>query len=555
MNIELQSDSGNTVFLPRHSTALQAVEKLYSKQIQQTGLPAGVILDHNVLPLQEELQTGGVLKIIPMDSPRGVTIQRSSMDFILSMASHNVFPGRQLVIGHSIGESMFFSYRGKDSVSREDLDTLQQEIERIRSEDLHIALNIRKYEKLEEYFCKHDRYSTLLLMQHYTQPHLRIYECESYIDLAHGPLLPNSGMVGSFHLKSHSSGFVLIYPQPGGDGSKAGDFRDVRVLTQTYSEYHRWAEILEVDTVGKLNQLVQEKRIKEFIWVAESLQAQKLARISQDIQQRDELPKIILVAGPSSSGKTTFAKRLLIELRSLGLHPRSLSLDNYFIARENTPLDDEGNYDFESIKALDIPLLNSHLLDLINGKTVGIPRFDFVNGLPEYNNFELELEEDGILIIEGIHGLNPALTPEIPEEQSYRIYISALTQINLDDSNRISTSDNRLIRRIVRDHRYRGYSARESIMRWPSVRRGEHTHIFPFQDEADATFNSALDYELGVLKAHAEPLLKEIHPSSRHFSQARRLLGILDAFLPVQREFVPDLSILREFIGGSRFKY
>lgn len=555
MDIELHSDRGKTVILPRHSPALQAIETLYSHELQQTGLPAGVSLDNQIMPLQEELLTGGELKMILRDSPQGSEIRRRSMNFILSMASQNLFPGRQLVIGHSIGESMFFSYRGEEAVSRQDLDTLQREIDRILVEDPAIKLNIRKYEELEAYFSQHGRYSTLLLMHHYTQPHLRVYECESYIDLDHGPLLSRCSMAGNFHLRVHSSGFVLIYPRSGGDGDLAGEFTDIHVLTQTYTEYHRWAEILGVDTVGKMNQLVQEKRIKEFIWVAESLQAQKLASISQDIQQRKEIPKIILVAGPSSSGKTTFAKRLLIELRSLGLHPRSLSLDNYFVPRQNTPLDDEGNYDFESIDALDIPLLNSHLLDLINGNTVGIPRFDFVNGIPEYNNYELALEEDGILIIEGIHGLNPALTPEIPDEQSYRIYISALTQINLDDSNRISTSDNRLIRRIVRDHRYRGYSARESIMRWPSVRRGEHAHIFPFQDEADATFNSALDYELGVLKAHAEPLLKEIHPSSRHFSQARRLLGILEAFLPIQREFVPDLSILREFIGGSRFKY
>jgi uridine kinase len=376
--------------------------------------------------------------------------------------------------------------------------------------------------------------------------------CDGYMEPERGPMLKRTSMSGNFELEQHNEGLVLIYP-PRDDITAPPLFKDIQVLSSTYSEYHRWAEILEVDTVGLLNEQVRRKTVKEFIWVAEALQNRKLAAIAGEIHNRQ--PRLILIAGPSSSGKTTFAKRLSIQLTSMGIKPVSIGLDDYFVERSRTPLDEEGNFDFEQLAAIDVELLNTHLLAILSGEEVEIPSFNFKTGMPEYKGHRISLPEDGVLVMEGIHGLNSSLTHRINEDSKYRIYISALTQINLDETGRISTTDNRLIRRMVRDYRYRGYSAEETILRWPSVRRGENINIFPYQDQAHSTFNSALDYELGVLKTQAEPLLRMIKPSSPAYGEARRLLEVLEAFLPIAREFVPDMSILREFVGGSAFKY
>ncbi len=559
MDILIHSPDGRQHQLKKGISGGEALASLpmYSHLFSDPPLgdtPVGIVFDNEIRCLTGPLMSDGTIAPILLKDPEGVRIYRRTLNFLLAMASLRCFPDRRLIIGHSIGDSMFFSYRGSNQVEERDLQELQIILAKLIEEGPAIEQKLVKHQQFEQYFQRNFRENSLLLLQHYTDAMISAYQCAEYMDLDFGPLLPSASLAKNYEIRRHREGFVLVYP-PGENIEDKPQFADIRVLSRTYSEYHRWAEILEVDTVGKLNSQVEKKQIREFIWVAEALQNQKLAAIAHLIAERDTIPRLVLIAGPSSSGKTTFAKRLNIYLRSLGFKPLTLSLDDYFVSRDRTPLDEEGNYDFESLHAIDVDLLNKQLVNIIAGEAVEIPSFNFKTGRSEYKGRTLQLSPDGVLIIEGIHGLNDALTPLIPEEQKYKIYISALTQINLDEANRISTTDNRLIRRIVRDYRYRGYSAGETLMRWPSVRRGEERNIFPFQDRADSAFNSALDYELAVLKQQAESVLRQIKPGSEHYGEARRLIKILQSFLPVPRDFVPDNSILREFVGGSVFQY
>ena len=334
-----------------------------------------------------------------------------------------------------------------------------------------------------------------------------------------------------------------------------GNFSDNPVLFSIYQEYKNWGAILGADNLGKLYQLCEKRQIAPFIQVAESLQNKKISNLADSISKKRSINplKFILIAGPSSSGKTTFAKKLSIQLRVLGFKPLAISLDDYYRNRKNVPLDSDGKPDLEALEALDIERLNSDLLELsIKGK-VSIPQFDFTIAKRKSEGKVVLLQDNGIIILEGIHGLNPDLTPGLPDESKFKIYISALTQLNLDNHNRISTTDNRIIRRMVRDHNFRGTSALETLNMWPSVHRGEKANIFPYQNNADAAFNSALDYELAVLKPYAEPLLKTVKPSDPIYWHAVRLLTFLDNFYPVPANLVPVDSLLREFIGGSIF--
>jgi uridine kinase len=333
------------------------------------------------------------------------------------------------------------------------------------------------------------------------------------------------------------------------------EFQDNPVIFDIYQEYKAWGKILNVNCVGRLNELFAQGRADHFVRVAETLHDKKIANIADRIHERQEDIRVVLVAGPSSSGKTTFTKKLAIQLQVVGFNPSIISLDDYFVPREETPRDENGNYDFEALEAIDIQLLNEHLIRLFDGEEIQVPSFDFRSGRRREYGSRLALSERGILLMEGIHGLNDRLTPRVPRERKYKIYVSALTQVNLDDHNRIPTTDNRLLRRMVRDYQFRGHSAVDTLEMWPSVRKGENTHIFPFQNSADSAFNSALDYELAVLKVYAEPLLKTVKPYHKVYTEAVRLLSFLNNFAPLPARYVPSSSILREFIGNSSFEY
>jgi uridine kinase len=459
------------------------------------------------------------------------------------------------VIGHSLGNGYYYEFADNDKPTGEaDLEALRSRMQDLVARDVPIDRDVISYQEALDYFAEEGLRDTLALLEHRNESKVAVYRCEGFQDLAHGPLAPSTGALSVFELVRHAPGFALRYP-PAGRPKQLGEFSPSPLLFDIYQEYKEWGRALEVASAGALNRLAGTRGIRDFIWVAESLHNKKISVIADQIKERRATLRAVLVAGPSSSGKTTFTKKLAIQLRAVGLEPAVLALDDYFLPREITPRDENGEYDFESIRAIDIELLNDHILELFEGKEIGIPEFDFRTGQRRTNARTLQLSPRGVLLMEGIHGLNDELTPRVPPDGVFRIYVSALTQLNLDDHNRISTTDNRLLRRLVRDYQFRGHSALATFQMWPSVRRGENKNIFPYQDSADAAFNSALDYELGVLRGFADPLLRHVKPVDRHYSEALRLLSFLDNFAPIDASLVPDQSILREFVGRSAFKY
>jgi uridine kinase len=366
--------------------------------------------------------------------------------------------------------------------------------------------------------------------------------------------LPSTGFIQNFDIEKFNGGLLLRLPSDH-NFRRLCDNVPQQKLFEIFREHKEWADILDVSDIGKLNSFVKMQQEGEIIKISEALHEKKIASIADIISHRSPRPKLVLIAGPSSSGKTTFSKRLAVQLAVCGLKPKMLSVDNYFVDREHTPLDEDGNYDFEALDAIDIEFLNSQLIDLIEGRTIDLPKFSFTEGKRTLSGETMELKNDQILIIEGIHSLNPSMIPAIDPSITFRIFISALTSISIDDLNPISTTDNRLIRRMIRDAKYRGYPALETIKRWPSVRRGEEKNIFPFQEKADVMFNSAMLYELGVLKKYAEPLLKSVPESQPEFAEALRLLKFIGYFKNIDEKEIPPTSLLREFLGGSSFRY
>ncbi|MGE5599263.1 MAG: nucleoside kinase, partial [Bacteroidota bacterium] len=377
--------------------------------------------------------------------------------------------------------------------------------------------------------------------------------CGGVPDYFYGYTVPSTGYLKVFGLRPYPPGFILQFPHPESPAALPA-FADQPKLARIYREFERWGEILGIADAGALNDLIAGGQGPDLIRVSEALHEKKVALVADMIQCNRERVKVVLIAGPSSSGKTTFIQRLSIQLRVLGLLPVAISLDDYFVSRDRTPLGQDGKPDFEALAAIDLEYFNRQLQELIQGRAVLAPRYDFIRGERAADGRQLVLDgERGIILVEGIHGLNESLTPAIPREQKFKVYVSALTQLNLDRHNRIPTTDSRIIRRIVRDHRFRGHDALQTIRLWPSVRRGENRDIFPYQEEADVMFNSALPYELAVLKRFAEPLLAEVGPDAEEHSEAKRLLKFLSYFLPLDPCEVPGNSILREFIGESCF--
>jgi len=511
-------------------------------------------VNNEITSLSYRLDTNCRLDPVALDSRDGAIIYRRSLCYLLTIAARRLFPDRRLIIGHSLGRGYFYRFENSGSPSAGDIQRLHKLMQEIIAADLPIRRLVISYEEAVAYFEENRQYDTVLLLKTRNDPKIPVYACEEYADLAHGPLVPRTGLLRVFEIKPYPPGFLLRYP-PWDKPESMAPFEDNANLFAIYQEYKNWGKILNITGVGSLNKLTNQGEVREFIQIAEALHDKKIARIADKISEQRERIKVVLIAGPSSSGKTTFTKKLGIQLRVLGRNPVMISMDNYFLPREETPRDEDGKLDFEALEAIDIRLLNDHLLRLMDGEEVMIPRFDFHKGERKKEGSPLRLPRRALLVLEGIHGLNDRLTPRIDQALKYKIYVSALTQLNLDDHNRISTTDNRLLRRVVRDHQFRGHSAQDTLTMWQSVQNGEKRNIFPFQDSADSAFNSALDYELAVLKVLAEPLLKTVKPSSDNFHEARRLLRFLANFVPVPPGWVPYYSILREFIGESGFKY
>ncbi len=514
----------------------------------------GALVNNKLASLSYQLEIDCNIAPVRIDEEKGRQLYRRSLSFLLALAAYQLFPGKRLIIGHSLGNGYYYYFENYPDMAEKDADHLQQKMRELVEADLPINRRILGYCDALDYFKKHGMTDTALLLEHMNEAKIAVYQCGEIYDLAYEPLAPSTGILKWFEIRNHPPGFILRYPSSK-DAFSIQPFKHSPLLFSIYQEYKDWGKILTVNCVGRLNELTSTGKIRDFIRVAEALHEKKIARISDKIMAAGSQCRIVLIAGPSSSGKTTFTKKLAVQLRTLGFIPHIISLDDYFLPRDKTPRDADGNYDFESLYAIDIRLLNENLTDLFKGKAVEIPAFNFKTGDRKWHGNKIRLHERTIVLMEGIHGLNDKLTPEILPEQKFKVYVSALTQLNLDDHNRISTTDNRLIRRIVRDYQFRGHNALATLQMWPSVRRGENRNIFPFQDSADIAFNSALDYELGVLKSYAAPLLRSVKPYHDVYSEAMRLSAFLENFITISDRHIPEDSILREFIGESSFEY
>jgi uridine kinase len=552
MKVRVQFPSGVTREVPAGTAT---GELAADADFPRTQLPlVGALANNEVVNLQHPLFVNTTLAPVDLGSAAGIGMYRKSLCFLLSLAARKVMPGKRLVIGHSLGQGYFYYFDGLDEVPADTLQRIEAAMREIVAQDRPIRSMRMSYVDGVRYFESHDQPDTLLLLRNRNQPEISVNSCDGFLDLEHGPLVPSTGILSVFAIKPWPPGFLLRFPPPE-TPCALGPFEENPVVFSIYREYKNWGKILRVGSVGSLNELIGGGKIQEFIQVAETLQDKKIAEIADRINSLRDTVRIVLIAGPSSSGKTTFSKRLMIHLRVVGRNPITISLDDYYRNHGDTPAGENGSPDFEALGALDVPLLNEHLLRLLAGEEVEIPSFDFMTGNRKPRGKSLRLPERALLILEGIHGLNDALTPLVERARKYKLYVSALTQLNLDDHNRISTTDNRLVRRIVRDNKFRGHSALQTIRMWPSVRRGEDRNIFPYQNSADSAFNSALDYELAVLKVYAGPLLSSVTPDVPEYQEARSLLSFLDNFAPLHDRWVPPTSILREFIGESQFTY
>ncbi len=512
-------------------------------------------LNNEIYSLNAHPDMNGIAKPIYLNSSDGIRLYRRSLCYLLEMAVRDLFPLRRLILSHSLGHSYYYHTHEEPNFSDEEIEKIKTRMNQLVQEDLIISPDIVNWQEAMDYFQSTHQIDTVSLLEQNSKNRIKVNKTKEYMSLRHESLLPSTGLLTAFDLIPYTNGFLLHYPGSN-DPMNLQPFRDEPLLFSIYREYKAWGKILNTNTAGKLNAMTSNKKeTTHFIRVAESLHNKKIAQIADQVLSRKGDVRVILIAGPSSSGKTTFTKKLCIQLQVVGFNPIMVSLDDYYLPHDRVPIDEYGKPDFEALEALDVPLLNHNLLQLFSGGETEFPVFDFKKGGRQEKGRVLKMDDRSILVMEGIHGLNHDLTPDIPDSRKFRIYISALTQLNLDDHNRISTTDNRLIRRIVRDHQFRDYDALKTLKIWPSVRRGEDKNIFPNQSQADVAFNSALDYELAVLKVYAEPLIKSIRPDLEEYSEARRLLSFLDNFSPIPSYMVPDDSILREFIGNSSFKY
>ncbi len=512
----------------------------------------GAIINNEVKHLEYKIEEGCSIRFIDINDKDGKRIYARTLSFIYVKACKDIFDHCEVTIEHSLSKGVYSEIHKKDMLNKDDTLKILKRMQEIIESDYKISREEIDKEHAKELFTKQNMQDKIRLLNHVTKTKIHIYRIEDLYDTYYGYLAPSTGYINKFNLIYYSPGIVLQYPIKEA-GFKIPEFEEHQKLFKIFRESEKWGDILDIGYVGALNDKIKNGQINEIIRISEALHEKKIANIADKICENEDI-KIILIAGPSSSGKTTFAERLGVQLKVNGKKPISISVDDYFINREDTPLDEHGEYDFEAIEAVDLELFNRDLSKLLAGEEIEVPSFNFVLGKREYNGKRIRIDEDHPIIIEGIHCLNNRLTESIPRNNKYKIYISALTQLNLDSHNRIHTTDTRLIRRMVRDHNYRGYSAETTLERWDSVRRGEEKNIFPFQEEADVMFNSSLVYDLSVLKKYAEPLLQEIEKSSSHYKESKRLLRFLSYFIDIHDEqAIPCTSIIREFIGGSCF--
>ncbi|MGI6329156.1 MAG: nucleoside kinase [Dethiobacteria bacterium] len=510
------------------------------------------LVNNKLNELSSVIEGPVVIKFLDLTSMEGMRIYRRSLTFLLITAVHELFPEAVVKVEHSLSKGLYCEIEKNPELTEEDVAAIEKKMWQLVNRDLPIKKRRALLREAAQVFSRQRFDDKVYLLKFWMKDYLSLYSISNLEDTLYGYHVPRTGLLQRFALKYYRPGLILRFPDKH-DPFTIPPFIEQPKLFEVFREAERWGAILGFDTVGAMNSLIKEGQGLDMIHVAEALHEKKIAQIADMISKRRDKISVILIAGPSSSGKTTFAQRLRTQLLVNGIRPYPISIDDYFVDREHTPLDESNNYDFEHIEAIDLALFNKHLLQLINGEEIKVPTFNFAAGRREYHGRRVRLEKNQPLIIEGIHGLNEQLTGSIPRDRKYKIYISALTTLNIDRHTRIHTTDTRLLRRIVRDAQFRGTGALETIRRWPLVRRGEEKNIFRIQEEADVMFNSALVYELAVLKGFAEPLLKKIGPSEAEYVDARRLLAFLSSFMPLPSRDVPSNSILREFIGESCF--
>ncbi|MBI1279474.1 MAG: nucleoside kinase [Anaerolineaceae bacterium] len=515
----------------------------------------GGILDGRLRELAYPVSRDATLTPVLLTNSDGGRIYRRSLVMLLATAVDELWSGAQVRVSYAIPEGGFYCQMvNRPQLTENELEQLEQEMRMIVDSDDPITKRVAKRDEAAALFATRDENAKVRLLEQRTRSDLTLYNLRGREDYYYGYMLPSTRYLQTFRLISTSGGFILQYPRKE-NPTELPPIEAVGKLVQVFQQADSWLARLGVEDIGKMNQIVRENRAQELILVAEAFHEQRMAQIASHIYQQHEQGQVqlVLIAGPSSSGKTTFSKRLAIQLLAHGLQPYTVEMDMYFVDRELTPRDSKGDYDFESLQAINLPVFNRHLLQLMAGEETQLSHFDFIKG-KSGEGVIVKLRPKQIIIVEGIHGLNPGLVPDIPSEKVYRIYVSALTQLNTDIHNRVSTTDVRLMRRIVRDARHRGYNATDTLLRWQSVRRGEKQNIFPYQENAHAIFNSALVYELAALRPLAEPLLLQVEQGTPAYIEANRLLSFLRWVQPLsatQEAMIPDTSLLREFIGGS----
>jgi len=516
----------------------------------------GAIVNNELKELWKQLVEDSRVEFIDRGTSYGNRFYSRSLAFLFIIAAKEVFKGCKVTVEHSLSKGFYCEVHKNPqndvSLTEEDVRMIEEKMHQLVRMDLPFEKTRMDNEDAAELFKKTGQYDKIALLKYREKKYMNVYSCYGYHDYFYGYMVPSTAYLKLFELRFYAPGLILRFPEKiNPDVIPA--FVEQKKLFNIFREFEKWGRILELESVSHLNDAIVENRFKELVYTAEALHEKKIAQIADLICNSPDKKKIVLIAGPSSSGKTTFAQRLAVQLRVNGLRPISISIDDYFKNRDDSPIDENGEFDFETIDAIDVNTFNDVMTRLIKGELVEVPTYNFHKGMREWTGKKLQIAEDQVIIVEGIHGLNEILTQDIPKEKKFKIYISALTHLSVDNHNRIPTSDLRLIRRIVRDFQFRGTDALSTIKRWDSVRRGEDKYIYPYQEEADVMFNSSLVYELCVLKKVALPQLLKINNDVPEYIEAKRLIKFLNYFLPVDSDGIPYNSILQEFLGSSCF--
>jgi uridine kinase len=535
-----------------------AIGSTLSDIFSQSGLemdygPINAKVNNKVEGMHYRVYNQKDVEFLDLHDASAVRTYTRTLFFVLNKAAHDLWPDCTVIIDIPVSNGYYVDLRLDRPVTPDDVNALRSRMQQIIDANIPIHRHETTTEEAIRMFSESRSFSKVKLLEGIGSLYTTFYDIDGYLDYYYGALLTSTGQVTLFGLEYYYDSVLLRIPSQE-DPSKLGAFVRQDKMFEIFKEHHRWQSILGMRTVGDLNRAITEGHTNQLIQISEALQEKKISQIADQIAHQKGI-KLVLIAGPSSSGKTTTCKRLSVQLAVNGIKPVGISLDDYFLNREETPRDESGDYDFEHLHALNIPLLNEQLNALFRGDEVELPRYNFQKGKSEWSGKRLKLKGNEVLVVEGIHALNPELTADIPNEQVFRVYASALTTILLDNHNYIPTTDNRLLRRIIRDHKYRGVSAQETIRRWPSVRKGENRWIFPFQENADAMFNSAMLFELAVIKRQADPLLEQVPENCPEYAEAYRLRKFLKYIKPISEDQIPPTSLLREFLGGSSFEY